>query len=57
MTMEIDRLTYLVNGMAMEVHRKTGPGLDEIVYHERLCDKLTAAGIEHQFKPRKQLIQ
>ncbi len=54
--MEIDRLTYLVNGKAMQVHRDIGPGLDEIVYHERLADLLSAAGIEHQFKPRGELI-
>ena len=56
MKMEIDRLTYLVNGKAMRVHREIGPGLDEIVYHERFCELLSAAGIEHQFKPRGQLV-
>jgi GxxExxY protein len=56
MTIGIDQLTYLVNGRAMEIHREIGPGVDEIVYHEWLSDKLNVAGIDHQLKPRACLI-
>lgn len=49
-------LTYGVIGQAMAVHRELGPGLDEVLYHERLSTKLREAGIEHLFKPRGQLI-
>jgi len=50
-----DKLSYAVIGKAMEVHRELGPGLDEILYHELLSARLTAAGIEHEFKPHGRL--
>lgn len=40
----------------MEVHSALGPGLDEVFYHELLSEKLRAAGIEHEFKPRGHLM-
>ncbi len=39
----------------MAVHRELGPGLDESCYHRLLSEKLIAAGIEHEFKPKGQL--
>lgn len=47
-----DKLTYRIIGLAMEVHRELGPGLDEAFYHELLAHKLTRAEIAHQVKPR-----
>jgi GxxExxY protein len=38
-------LTELVIGLAIEVHRNTGPGLLESVYEQCLCHELRAAGI------------
>lgn len=49
-------LSYRIIGMAMEVHSALGPGLDEVFYHELLSEKLRAAGIEHEFKPRGHLM-
>ncbi len=51
-----DKLTYEVIGLAMQVHRKLGPGLDEVFYHELLSAKLKAAGVEHLFKPHGKLV-
>lgn len=53
MNKEVDELSYLVIGRAMQVHRELGPGLDEILYHQRLSELLHQAGVEHQFKPRR----
>ena len=38
-------LTELVIGLAIEVHRHTGPGLLELVYEQCLCHELRAADI------------
>ncbi len=38
-------LTERVIGLAMEVHRHTGPGLLESVYEQCLCHELAQAGI------------
>ena len=51
-----DKLSYAVIGKAMEVHRELGPGVDECFYHELLVETLRAAGIEHESKPRGQLL-
>ena len=51
-----DPLSHLVIGKAMEVHRELGPGIKEEFYHRLLSEKLIAAGVAHQFKPRTQLI-
>lgn len=51
-----DPFSYAVIGKAMEVHRELGPGVDEIFYHDRLTERLRAAGIEHLCRPREQLI-
>lgn len=51
-----DKFTYSVIGLAMEVHRELGPGLDEKFYHELLSRKLAAAGLAHLSRPRRELI-
>jgi GxxExxY protein len=38
---ELDQLTELIIGAAIEVHRVTGPGLLESVYEECLCYELS----------------
>jgi len=40
-----ESLTDRVIGLAIEVHRHTGPGLLESVYVQRLCRELQDAGI------------
>jgi GxxExxY protein len=42
--------TERVIGLAIEVHRATGPGLLESVYADFLSDELEAAGIPFQRK-------
>src|SRR6266540_4378944 len=51
-----DQLSYAAIGKAMEVHRELGPGLDERFYHELLSRKLTASGLEHLSRPRRELM-
>ena len=51
-----DPFTHAVIGQAMAVHRELGPGLDEGFYHRLLSEKLTAAGIEHALKPKRELV-
>jgi GxxExxY protein len=41
-------LTGRVIGLAIDVHRHTGPGLLESVYGECLCQEQEQAGIEYQ---------
>ena len=43
--MTIDQLTESVIGMAMEIHRLTGPGYNESIYHRSLEVELASAGI------------
>jgi GxxExxY protein len=50
-----DKFSYEVIGKVMEVHRELGPGLEEVFYHDLLAEKLAAAGIPHQVKPRGRL--
>ena len=40
----------------MKVHSSVGPGLDEEIYHQELVSALTAAGISHLSKPRRDLV-
>ena len=51
-----DEFTYKVIGLAMEVHRELGPGLDEKFYHDLLARKLVLAGLAHLSRPRRELI-
>jgi GxxExxY protein len=41
-------LTDRIIGLAIEVHRNTGPGLLESVYKEFLCDELEESGTPFQ---------
>jgi GxxExxY protein len=51
-----DQLSYQAIGLAMECHRELGPGLDELLYHELLAEKLGRAGVPHRFKPKGRLL-
>jgi GxxExxY protein len=44
----LNRLTKLIIGAAIEVHRNTGPGLMESVYEECLCYELNQLGLKFQ---------
>lgn len=44
--MEFDKLSNLIIGKAIEVHRHLGPGLLESAYEECLAYELTLEGIE-----------
>ena len=54
--MNKDPFTHLIIGKAMETHRALGPGLVEKFYHQDLVARLVAAGIEHESKPRRDLV-
>src|ERR1035438_8408933 len=47
-TFGLNRLTELIIGAAIEVHRNTGPGLMESVYEECLCYELSQRGLSFQ---------
>lgn len=51
-----DSVSRAVIGKALEVHRELGPGINEEFYHRLLSEKLIAAGLEHEYKPRTQMI-
>jgi GxxExxY protein len=44
----LNRLTEMIIGAAIEVHRNTGPGLMESVYEECLCYELSQLGLKFQ---------
>jgi GxxExxY protein len=44
----LNRLTELIIGAAIEVHRNTGPGLMESVYEECLCYELSQLGLKFE---------
>ena len=44
----LNDLIYKVNGAAIEVHKKLGPGLLESVYHRCLKKELSLLGINYQ---------
>ena len=46
--MEINRITEIVIGCAIEVHRQLGPGLLESAYEECLCYELQKAGLNFE---------
>ena len=46
-------LTYRINGAAMAVHRRLGPGYKEVTYQRALEAEVTEAGIA--FEPEKML--
>ena len=43
--MNIDELTYKINGCAMKVHRTMGNGFQEVIYQRCLAIELERAGI------------
>ena len=51
-----DPFTYAVVGKAMQMRRELGPGLDEVFYHELLANRLRQAGLDHESRPRGQLV-
>ena len=51
--MDINQLTGIVIGAAIEVHKTLGPGLLESVYEECLCHELTLQKID--FERQKEL--
>ena len=51
-----DPFTHAVIGKAMETHSALGPGLNEEFYHQEFSARLGAAGIEHESKPRRDLV-
>ena len=46
--MEINQITELIIGSAIEVHRHLGPGLLESAYQECLCHELTLQDIRNE---------
>jgi len=42
---EVNELTYRVNGAAIEVHKRLGPGLLESIYHKCLAHELSRRNI------------
>jgi len=53
---ELNRLTDLIIGAAIEVHRHTGPGLMESAYEECLCYELSQHGIHFKSIHAAQLL-
>lgn len=51
-----DPFTHAVIGKAMETHTALGPGLNEEFYHREFSARLAAAGLEHESKPRRELV-
>lgn len=44
--MEIDELTYKINGCAMKVHNTLGNGFQEVIYQRCLAIEFNKAGLE-----------
>ena len=51
-----DSFTHAVIGTAMETNTALGPGLVEEFYHREFSARLSAAGLEHESKPRRDLV-
>lgn len=45
---ELNDLTYLIIGAAIQVHKNLGPGLLESVYHKCLKHELNLRNLKHQ---------
>src|SRR5690242_4999739 len=43
-----NELTHQIIGLAMQVHRRLGPGLLESVYEKCLCHEFTAVGVPYK---------
>ena len=46
--MDINKITEIIIGCAIEVHRQLGPGLLESAYEECLCYELLKAGLRFE---------
>jgi GxxExxY protein len=46
--MEINKITEIIIGCAIDVHRQLGPGLLESAYEECLCYELAMAGLRFE---------
>ncbi len=46
--MDVNQLSNIVIGAAIDVHKTLGPGLLESAYEKCLCHELDLRGIEHQ---------
>jgi GxxExxY protein len=46
--MEINKITEIIIGCAIEVHKQLGPGLLESAYEECLCYELLKAGLKFE---------
>lgn len=46
--MQTNKITEIIIGCAIEVHRQLGPGLLESAYEECLCFELTKAGLRFE---------
>jgi len=46
--MDIEDLTYRINGCAMKVHNVLGNGFQEVIYQRCLAIELQKAGIDHK---------
>ena len=53
---ELNRLTELFIGAAIEVHRHLGPGLLESVYEEALCVELALRDVPFERQPSVELV-
>ena len=51
-----DPFTHAVIGKAMETHSALGSGLNEEFYHREFSARLSAAGLGHESKPRRELL-
>jgi GxxExxY protein len=56
MPIQDDPITRVFIGYAMRAHSRVGPGLDEEIYHQELAADLTAAGVPHASKPKRDLV-
>ncbi len=52
----LNKITEVVIGAAIEVHRQLGPGLPESAYHECLCKELSLRGIPFERERPLQLV-
>ena len=43
--MDIDKITYKINGCAMKVHNILGNGFQEVIYQRCLAIELSKAGL------------
>jgi GxxExxY protein len=54
--MELERETFAINGVGMEVHSQLGPGYDEPVYHEAMEVEFGHRNIPYVSEPEMKVI-